>query len=630
MDNFVRKNNTINFTSYPQKKKISHDTISYLLFDYLASIGTKTVFLVPGGGNMFLVDAAGRHPEIKCICTHNEQAAVIAAESYSRINKEVGVALVTTGPGATNSITGIAGAWLDSVPILIISGQVKRADINNENLVRQKGPQEIDIVSMVKGITKYSKTILDPNIFLNELQKAVSISKSGRPGPCLIDIPLDIQSSELEIPNEYNESNYKEIPTQKFRIDNKLEKMMYELKKSKKPLLLMGMGVKCSDSVKLAKKLIEITNIPTAFTWPVSDILPYNHDLYVGRPGVVAKRNANITIQNSDFLLSIGARLDRIVTAFNPENFAKNAKLFCVDVDRAELQKHPKRFRTILSDAGFFIENLLEKINKVKYVNTNLRWNKKCLDLKKKYGKNIFSKKTKFSVYQVVENLSKIIPKHSIIITGSSGLSIEVFHTHFINKLGQKIIINSEGLGSMGYGFPSLLGAAFTQNQELFLFESDGSAMMNLQELQTLKTNKIKAKIFIINNSGYVSIKNTQKNYFGGRFLGVDKNSGIETSSIADLAKALKIKSYKIKNNHDFNQKVRKTLRNDEFIIYEVFVDDDEKLLPKCSAFNLGQGKMISAPLEDMSPLLDINDLQKVTTNIDDLSLQIRNNEFNN
>ena len=616
-----------NCISEKKKSLVIKDTLSYLLFDYLTSLGVKTIFLVPGGGNMFLVDAARRHPEIKCIFTHNEQAAVIAAEGYSRTNNKIGVALVTTGPGATNSITGIAGAWLDSIPLLIISGQVKKSDMNTDKKVRQKGPQEIDIVSMVKGITKTSKTILDPNDFLDQLKKIIKESKSDRPGPCLIDIPMDIQSYEAFIPKNYNDSDDKK--NEKIKTSNWCEKIVSCLKKSKRPLFLFGMGAKIGSSQKKIKKIIESTNIPSLFTWPVLDLLPYDHDLYVGRPGVVAKRNSNITLQNCDLLISIGARLDRIVTAFNPQNFAKNAKIFCVDIDINELNKHPERFQKILYDAGDFIDGLNSEITKSKYFNENVDWNKICKSTKKQFGKNIYRKQKKISNYEVIDILSEILPENSIIVTGSSGFCIEVFSTHFINKKNQKVISNSAGLGSMGYGFPALLGAACNSNRELFLYEGDGSAMMNLQELQTLKTNNIKAKIFIINNSGYVSIKNTQKNYFNGRFAGVDKKSGMETSSIADIAKALKIKSYKIKKKSDFKKNVCSTIKNRELIIYEIFVANDEKLVPKCSAFNLGEGRMISAPLEDMSPLLDIKTLRKNVKSLDQLSLQIRKKNFN-
>ena len=587
--------------------KQKEDTLSYLLFDYLSKIGTKAVFLVPGGGNMFLVDAVGRHPDIKCICTHNEQSAVIAAEAYSRLNKGIGVALVTTGPGATNSVTGIAGSWIDSIPLLVISGQVKTDDINFEKKLRQKGPQEVDIVSMVKGITKHSETITDHKNFLKKLSKIINLAKNGRPGPCLIDIPLDIQSQKVKIPFDYQPFLTNEIIKVKKQIPNDL---IRKITKSKKPLFLMGHGIKSSKSQKLAIELIKYSNIPVCVTWPMIDLLAFDDPLYVGRPGVVAKRNANLTIQNCDLLISIGARLDRIVTAFNSDNFAKNAEIYCIDIDKAELKKHPKRFKTLKFDCKYFLSDLLIKLKNNKYKNKNTKWINFCKNLKTKYGKSESRKKKSMSIYNTVNYLSKIIPPNSTIVTGSSGLCIEVFYTHFENKKNQKTFLTT-GLGSMGYGFPALVGASSQIQKKLFLFEGDGSAMMNLQELQTLKTNNCKAKIFLINNQGYVSIRNTQKNYFKGRFVGINKKSGMETSSISKIAKAIGIKSYEVKKYSDFN-KIKKTLDKNELIIYEIFVNKDEKLIPKCSAYKLDNGTMVSSPIEDMTPLIEIEELKKI------------------
>ncbi len=625
--NYIRESDFINSEVSNSKSKYifkKKDTLSYLIFDFLSKLGTKVVFLVPGGGNMFLVDAVGRHPDIKCVCTHNEQSAVIAAEAYSRLNKGIGVALVTTGPGATNSITGISGAWIDSIPLLVISGQVKTEDINFDKKLRQKGPQEIDIVSMVKGITKYSKTIMNSNNIVQELNKIFNLATTGRPGPCLIDIPLDIQSKEVEIPSSYN-CRFNHSRNSVNSSNSKIQKTITKkILKAKKPLFLMGHGIKSSKSVDVARELIKFSKIPVCVTWPMMDLLSFDDDLYIGRPGVVAKRNANITIQNCDLLISIGARLDRIVTAFNPDRFAKNAEIFCIDIDENELIKHPKHYKKIKYDAGFFMVDLLKSLKETKYNNHNKLWLNFCKKLKNKYGKSENSAKPDMSIYETVNFLSKIIPPNSTIVTGSSGLCIEVFYTHFENKKNQKTFLTT-GLGSMGYGFPALLGASSTIKKNLFLYEGDGSAMMNLQELQTLKTNKCKAKIFIINNQGYVSIRNTQKNYFNGRFVGINKESGMETSSISKIAKAVGIKSYSIKKYSDLNKKVLKNIKKDELVIYEIFVKKDEKLIPKCSAFKVRDGKMISAPIEDMTPLLEIKELKKLTNNsLDKISYSMR------
>ncbi len=597
------------------------DTISYYLMDYFASLGLKKVFFVPGGGNMFLVDAIGRHPEIDFVSTHNEQAAVIAAEAYTRLTNSIGIALVTTGPGATNSITGIAGAWLDSIPLIVISGQVKRNDIKKNSGVRQKGPQEIDIVSMVKNITKYAKTIKNKNNILNEVQKSISLTISGRPGPILLDIPLDIQASE-KVFKKFKKQSLNSLRLKSKNINQlQLKKIIDKIRESKKPLFLLGQGIKSAQAITITKKLVEKFNIPYLVTWPMLDFAPDCHKLNMGRPGVVAKRYPNLILQNCDLLISIGARLDRVVTAHNPKNFAKNANLYCIDVDISELEKHPKRFNVIHSDAKNFISNLL---NKCEPKPKNNLWVKECNLIKNYFITDKIKKSRKLSIYEVIDLLSKKLPRDSIIATGSSGLSIEAFYTHFSNKENQRIFLTT-GLGAMGYGFPALVGVN-KLNKQLFLYESDGSAMMNLQELQTLKTIGSKAKIFLINNNGYASIRNTQRNFFKGRYIGTGSNSGLDTPSISKLSCSLGIKSFKCKSLKELESKLDKYLIKDELILFEIFVQENENLFPKCSTHNTDNGNFISAPIEDMSPLLPLITLKKFTNNkLDKLSERIRN-----
>ena len=596
------------------------DTISYSIIDYLYSFGINKIFMVPGGGNMFLVDAIGRHPKVNFVSTHNEQSAVIAAEAYSRLSNTIGVALVTTGPGATNSITGIAGSWLDSVPLLVISGQVKRKDMKKATYLRQKGPQEIDIVSMVKKITKYSKTINNKNTILREFKFAISEALSGRPGPVLLDIPLDIQA-HLDKRLNFRKKNINSLRNSPQPLNqDKIELLLEKFKIAKKPLFLFGQGIKSARAVELSKKLVYKTKIPFLLTWPMIDFLPFSHKLNMGRPGTVAKRYPNLILQNCDLLVTIGARLDRIVTAYNPSNFAKRADVFCIDIDNYELKKHPKRFCGIQSDAKAFIERLL-KINNLKFNNKN--WINQCNSIKDYFVKDSIIRKKELSIYEVIELLSDKIPQNSIVATGSSGLSIEAFYTHFINKAKQKIFLTT-GLGAMGYGFPALVGAnKFKRN--VFLFESDGSAMMNLQELQTLKTIGSKAKIFLINNNGYSSIRNTQRNYFNSRYVGTTKKTGLETPSISKLAISLGIKAFSCKNFNNLRKTIEENIYKNELILFEIFVQENENLYPKCSTHNISNGNFISAPIEDMSPLLPIEVLKRFTNNkIDKLSEKIR------
>jgi len=595
------------------------DTLSYFAVDFIHSLGVKKIFMVPGGGNMFLVDAVGRHKGIEVISTHNEQSAVIAAEAYSRIGNNLGVALVTSGPGATNSVTGIAGAWFDSIPLLIISGQVKRKDIKKENDVRQKGPQEIDIVSMVKNITKYAKTIKCKKSFLQEFKKAVRIACSDRPGPVLLDIPLDLQAAPYQ-GKRFIKTKIDSLKTKKKIESSSLELVINKIKNSRKPIFLLGQGIKSSNAVSIAKKLIQKSKVPFLLTWPMIDFLPFDHNLNMGRPGAVAKRFSNIIIQNCDLLISIGARLDRVVTAHKPNNFAKRADVICIDIDSNELKKHPKRFYKVKSDCKSFINALMKNCE---FKNKNTEWHLECKKVKNYFLKNEYKKNKKTSIYEVIDFLSEILPTNSIIATGSSGLSIEAFYAHFLNKKHQKIFLTT-GLGAMGYGFPSLVGINNLE-KKLFLFESDGSAMMNLQELQTLKTINSKAKIFLINNKGYASIRNTQRNYFQGRYVGTTISSGLETPSISKLSKSLGINSFSCHNRQQMREIISANINKNQLILFEIFVQENENLYPKCSTHDLKSGNFISAPIEDMSPLLSIDVLKKFTNNkIDKLSERIR------
>ena len=598
------------------------DTLSYQLMDILNKFGIDHIFLVPGGGNMFLVDAAGRHPNIKTIATHHEQSAVIAAEAYSRIKNNFGVALVTTGPGGTNALTGIAGAWLDSIPLFIISGQVKIEDFNFENKLRQKGPQEINIVEMSKIITKKSILLKDTNNFETTVTDLIYTCKSDRPGPVLLDIPLNIQSEKISL-NIINNKTQKIVKNQNKKL---FTDILSNLSKAKKPLILLGHGVKNSKKEAVLKKFLIENNLPVSLTWPMTDFLEFDNLLNTGRPGVVAKRSANFIIQKSDFILALGSRLDRIVTAFNPENFGRNTKKFYViDVDKNELLKLPKRFKKVNVNISEFVDFIISKNIKLK---KNESWLKEIQYIKAKYEKNNVQKseKNKLSSYEVVNFLSKSLPPNVKIVTGSSGLCIEVFYTHFKNKKNQKLFLTT-GLGAMGYGLPALLGTcgASQKNEKVFLYESDGSFMMNMQELQTLKTYNYNATIFLMNNNGYASIRSTQNNYFNGRLVATSSTSGLEMPNFEKVCNAFNLKYFKVKNKNDLKNKLPKAIKTRSLTICEFFLKNDEILYPKCSVIQTKDNKLISAPIEDMTPLLNINELEKIMGNdLDPISYDLR------
>ena len=578
--------------------------------DYVASfikkIGVDCVFMVPGGGAMFLNDAIQSKKNLDYVANHNEQASSIAAEAYSRVTENIGVAVVTTGPGSTNAITGVAGAWIESVPLMIISGQVKRSDLKGKSGVRQIGPQEVDIVSIVKSITKYATTIKNPKNIRSELEKAYHQATTGRKGPVWIDIPLDIQAAPIE-PTKL--IGLKKLSSKKnsVKLFNKYDEIINLVNSSKRPIILAGHGIRLSKASKDFTKMCKILKIPVVTTWNAMDLLPNSSKLNIGKPGTVALRAPNFAIQNSDLLISIGARLDNVVTAYNPQNFAKNAKKIIVDIDLNELNKFKIKIDLKINlDAKFFIEKLNDKAAKNK-IKSFSDWLKKCNDWKKRYtindGEN-FSKGKGISHLRLVDVLSDCLPKNSLIVTGSSGLAIESFYMAFRNKPGQRIFLTS-GLGAMGYGVPALIGALNSNKyKEVICIESDGSFLMNLQEILTLKISKKPFKLFILNNNGYASIRNTQKNYFDGRYIATGPESNLFLPDICKLFDSIGISAIKVKNLDGLIDGVTKVLRSKKSIVCDISLRADDTLWPKSAAILQKNGSMLSMPLEDMSPLL--------------------------
>lgn len=582
--------------------------------------------MVPGGGAMHLNDGLYNCKNIKHIAHHNEQACTIAAEAYYRASGKIGVALVTTGPGGTNAITGVAGAWIESTPMLVISGQVKKSDLINKRKIRQNGPQEVPIVNLVKSITKYSVTIKNPNDILYELQKAINIAESGRKGPVWLDIPLDIQACRV---NTKKLKSFSPKKDRKGKVCSKfLEQIINKLQYSKRPVLLIGHGVRLAGGELELKKLIQKLKIPVLFTWNAMDMLDFNSKYNMARPGSVALRFSNFTVQNSDLLITIGARLDKIVTAFNLKNFAPFAEKYITDIDPYELKKFDKKnTKTLEVDAKTFLLELNEFIKNIK-IKSFYNWIYRCNLWKTKYPLNDgkpFNKTGKIKHLHLIDRLSQYIPENSLIVTGSSGLAIESFYLGFRNKKNQRIFLTS-GLGAMGYGIPALIGAAaISKNKNIIGIESDGSLMMNLQELATLKTITKNIKLVILNNFGYSSIKNTQKNYFNSRFIAVDKNSGLEIPNLTSIFISFGYKVTEIKKINEIDLKLDNFFNNKKLDVCIVSLDPDDYLWPKVAAIPQPDGKIISMPLEDMSPLLSRKLLQEeMIVNLHESSMLIK------
>lgn len=570
------------------------------LIQRLADLGLRDIFLLPGGGAMYLNDAVASEQRINPVVCHHEQACGIAAEAYGRTNTlGFGVAMVTTGPGATNILTPVAGAWIESLPLLIISGQVKRPDAINGRAIRQGGVQEVDIISVVKPITKFAVTLQHASDARKCLEEALWHMKSGRPGPVWIDVPLDIQAAPIQ--PELLAGFVPPKSAQDTDLFADIDQLNAIVQSAQRPIFLIGHGVRISGATEKFKQLAEALQIPCVFTWNAADTFHWDHDLYIGRPGVVAARAPNFAIQNSDCLIAIGCRLDNVVTAYNPAGFARAAQKIIVDVDRHELERHtmPVDLK-ICSDALDFIEAWSQKLPQLADITL---WQQKCLDWKQRYTPldgRTFSTSSPIAHFQFADKLSDAIPEDSLVITGSSGLALEVFYTAFRNKKGQRMFLTS-GLGSMGYGLPAAIGACIGADKiPAVCVESDGSLMLNLQELATLKHLNLPITLVIMNNNGYASIRNTQKNYFNERYIGSNLDSGLLIPDFMALARAMGIECVRVTDAAELTA----DLFGQGLSIVEVMLEEQVVLTPKVSAMPQPDGSIISMPLEDMSPLL--------------------------
>lgn len=577
----------------------------------LADEGIRHVFMLPGGGAMYLNDAVACEPRLAAVPCHHEQAAAIAAEAAGRTgnagNPGFGVTMVTTGPGATNAITPVAGAWIDSVPMLVLSGQAKRPDRLAGRPIRQGGVQEVDIVPIVRPITKYAVTLDDPQMVRVHLEQALHLMKSGRPGPVWIDVPLDVQAAPIDpatLPG-WTPPATESAPAPD------LAPVLAILAEAKRPLILAGHGVRLAAAADAFRQLVDRLQVPAVLTWNALDLLPYDHPLNIGRPGVVAARAANFAVQNCDLLIAIGARLDMIVTAYNPKGFARAARKVVVDVDAHELTDKAAMAidQPLAMDAGDFIRALQAAATP----GDTADWRARCTSWKARYTQNegrVFPPSGPIGHAHFVEALSDAAPEHTLIATGSSGLAVEFFYAGFRNKPGQRSFLTS-GLGAMGYGLPAAIGACLgNDRQPMLAVESDGSLQLNLQELATLAGLQLPICLFIMNNGGYASIRNTQRNYFNGRYVGSGPASGLTMPDLEKLAAVYGLPFMRIDDCASLADALARAQQLPRPCLIDVQLVPDETLQPKCAAIPRADGSIVSMPLEDMSPLLPLETLK--------------------
>jgi acetolactate synthase-1/2/3 large subunit len=501
-------------------------------------------------------------------------------------------------------ITPVAGAWIDSIPMLVLSGQVKRADRLAGRPLRQGGVQEVDVIPMVSGITKYAITLVNPQQVRVQLETALLKMRSGRPGPVWIEVPLDVQGAQIDpdlLPKALDEADSVPQPDAE-----QTKRVLDLLAAAERPLILAGHGVRLSGAAEAFRKIVETWKVPVVSTWNALDLIPHDHPLYVGSPGVVALRAPNFAVQNCDLLIAIGCRLDNIITAYSPGNFARAASKVVVDVDQAELNKPGMEIEEKVYGNAFQVIKAWLAAGCSSSADRSA-WLMRCQDWKARYPVNDgkpFEASESISHYQLISALSEAIPENTLIATGSSGLAVEAFYSTFRSKQGQRIFLTS-GLGSMGYGLAAAIGACLGNGgQHTIAVESDGSLMLNLQELATLKGLNIAIKLIIMDNQGYASIRNTQRNYFAGRLIATGVNSGLNMPNIGAIAKAMDIPCIRIESREHLESGLRQVMEADSLIMCIVKLLPDETLWPKVSAIPQPDGSILSMPLEDMSPLL--------------------------
>jgi len=587
--------------------------LSDYVINFLVKKGIKDIFFVSGGGIMHLLDSMHRNKKINYISNYHEQASAIAAEGYARIKNKPGVCLVTTGPGSTNAVTGVAGAWVESIPVLYISGQVKRETIANYKKHRQLGMQEINIIDIVKKITKYSKEIINPNKIAYELEKAFFETTNGRPGPVWISIPVDVQAMMIDEKKLKHFVYPKEDKSKKQKLDNDIKDLISMLKKSEKPVLISGYGIRLSGAIKQFKQLVDKLNIPVLYNINGVDILSEDHPLKMGLAGPFGHRRANFVLQNADLIISIGSSLGLEITGYNFDGFAPKAKKISVNIDAGELNKpNIKIDLPIVADAKEFIKIFLSKIKKEKFVFSN-KWQEACLSWKKRYPtmiKDYFNNKYNVNSYVFMDILSDLLNSEDVLTTGI-GLDAVSFYTAFKTKDNQRAFVNKH-FGGMGWCLPLAIGSCIGNNKKRTVcVTGDGSIQFNIQELNTINYYRLPIKIFVFNNKGYKSIRDTQTNLFEGRLVGADHTSGVINPNFKKLSTAYNLKFNYIKNNDELKIKIKQVLKEKGPVLCEVNIAFDQIRMPKTITYQGKDGKLYSKPLEDMWPLLSRKELYK-------------------
>ena len=587
--------------------------LSDYVVDFIAQQGVAHVFMIPGGGAMHLNDSLGRHPTLKFVCNLHEQASAVAAEAYGQY-AGLGVAMVTSGPGGTNAVTGVAGAWLESTPMMVISGQVKRADLVGDRGVRQIGFQEIDIISVVSPITKYSVTVTDPKAIRACMEEALWTATHGRKGPVWVDIPLDVQAAEVD-PTALKAFVPPQPEPKGSGAAEDAGKTLDILAQARRPMVLVGNGVRHAGAIGTFVKWVEAVGIPVLTTWKALDFLPDGHPLYAGRPGAVGQRAANFSQQKCDALLCLGARLDYGQTAYNHAHFAPRAKRVVVDIDPNEIAKLQMDLSVAhTGDAGEFLRELARQSAGRGFPDWS-PWRSECASLKERYPIVLPSYRSVPSGvhnYVLVETIGNLMGPGDVLVPGCSGARSEVTAQAVPNKNGLRFI-NTHGLGSMGFGVPAALGACLASGgRPTVCIDGDGGFPMNAQELAVIARLGLPIKFFVLNNGGYGSIRATQTNYFGGKFVACDAGSGLTLPDLEKTAGACGVAYARIASQESLPAEVGAVLAAAGPVVCEVLMAPDQLTQPKVSSRQMPDGQMVTMPMEDLWPFLDRKEFESV------------------
>ena len=574
--------------------------LSDYVLKFFEKKNVKNVFTITGGAICFLMDAFSRNKNITYTSVAHEQAAAMMADSYSRLGPNFSATMVTSGPGATNLLTGIACSWFDSIPSMHICGQVNRHELTSFNKstkkVRQVGFQETDIISMAKPITKFAYQLKNENEIKYILEKAFHISQTGRPGPVLIDIPMDLQRKKI-IPDKLKSFYLKKKPIKKQKLIKQIKDIIENFKKAKRPVILIGGGIRISKTNKKLLTFLKKFNIPLVTTWSGIDSITNDAKNYIGSIGVYGSRSANFVIQNSDFVLSLGSRLDTRVTGGVPKNFAREAIIASVDIDKNELNKNRGlKINIKINQSLIVFFSNFEKLSNNLIINKP-DWLKKSIFWKKKYPivlENYRNQKRYVNPYFFMEKLSNFLNKDEVVIT-DDGAHL-TWTIQALKVLKKQRLFSAFGNSPMGYAFPASIGASIALNKKrIICIDGDGSIQINIQELQTMISNQLPIKIIIINNNGYGIIKQFQELYLNKRYEAVDSQKGVTNPNFLKIAKAYGIKYSEIKNNSNIDKVLSKAIKSKNAEFINVFVNPNQKIIPKLT---------FGSPLEDLSPLL--------------------------